>query len=102
LARAKTVLRVGGTTIAMIGLLCIPVGLNVFQKSDLSVFHNIADLGVFVPMGVVFVTIGVVAIGLSSLIPGEMDQRLRPCSWPLSGSAERMIQMEGRVRPEGC
>jgi hypothetical protein len=57
----------------MIGLLCFPVGLNVFQKRDLSVFHNIADLGVFVPMGAAFVAIGVVAIVLSSLIPGEMD-----------------------------
>ena len=66
-------MRVGGTTIAMVGLLCFPVGLNVFQKSDLSVFLNIADLGVFVPMGAAFVAVGVVAIALSRLIPGEMD-----------------------------
>ena len=39
----------------MIGLLCFPVCLNVFQKRDLSVFHNIAYLGVFVPMGAAFV-----------------------------------------------
>ena len=70
LATIKTLLRVGRTTI---GLLCFPVGLNIFQKSDLSVFHNLADQVVFVPMGAAFGRLGVIAVALSVLIPGPTD-----------------------------
>ena len=74
MSHLKTVLRVGGTAIAAIGAMFFPVGLNVFQMRDLSVFHNIADLGVFVPMGVTLLVIGLIAFGLSFVVRGEMGE----------------------------
>lgn len=41
----KTALRVGGILVALIGGLCLPVPNYVFDKGDLSAFHNLADLG---------------------------------------------------------
>ena len=72
MSNIKTVLRVGGVALAAIGGLCFPVGLNVFQRGDLSKFHNIADTGVFVPIGLTLLAVGLISFGLSFVVRGEM------------------------------
>jgi len=47
----KTVLRIGGIVVALLGLMFLPSRNFVFDKGDLSAFHNWADVGVFVRPG---------------------------------------------------
>ncbi len=68
----KTVLRIGGMVTAAAGGLCLPFPNYVFDKYDLSRFHNLADTGVFTWMGLGLIAVGLVALGLSFLVRGDM------------------------------
>ena len=68
----KTILRIGGIVTAAAGGLCLPFPNYVFDKGDLSRFHNWADVGVFTWMGLVLIAVGVFAFGLSFLVRGDM------------------------------
>ena len=81
--RLKTILRVGGTAIAAIGVLCLPVGFGVSPKRDLDIFSNLADLGAFVHLGITLVVLGLLALGLSRFIQSESEKsKLRPYRRP--------------------
>ena len=68
----KTVLRIGGIFTAAAGGLCLPFPNYVFDKGDLSRFHNLADAGVFTWMGLGLIAVGLVGFGLSFLVRGDM------------------------------
>jgi hypothetical protein len=69
----KTLLRVGGLVVAAAGGLCLPVQNYIVSKRNLSTFHNWADFGAFVQVGLVLIAVGLVAFGLSFLVRGEMS-----------------------------
>ena len=68
----KTVLRIGGIVIALMGLMFLPSRNFVFDKGDLSAFHNWSDVGVFVRSGFGLIVVGLVVFGLSFLVRGDM------------------------------
>ena len=70
--RFKTSLRIVGIMIAAIGLMFLPSRNFVFDKGDLSTFHNWADVGVFVYMGFGLIAVGLVLIALSFVIRGNL------------------------------
>ena len=69
----KTVLRIGGVVILAIGLMFVPVRNYVFDAGDLSAFDDVTELGGFVWVAVLMIVVGLVAIGLSFLVRGEMS-----------------------------
>jgi hypothetical protein len=71
--RQKTALRIGGMVFVAIGCLFFPVRNVVFNRSDTSVFHQIANLGAFVPWGATCLMIGLLAVGASFLIRGDLS-----------------------------
>ena len=71
----KTVLRVGGVVLVAIGLMLLPVRNYVFDKRDLSAFHDVAELSAFVQSGLALIVVGLVVFGLSFLIRGELSDR---------------------------
>jgi hypothetical protein len=72
--RRKTALRIGGIVIAAIGLMFFPVRSFVFSRRSTSAFQAIADLGAFIPWGAACVTVGLLAIGASFLIRGDLSE----------------------------
>jgi len=68
----KTGLRIGGILIAVIGLMFLPTRNFVFDKGDLSAFHNWSDVGAFARTGIALLVAGLVVFGLSFLVRGEM------------------------------
>ena len=50
MGRAKLILRIAGVASIAGGALCFPVGYGVNPKRDLSVFSNLADMGLFITM----------------------------------------------------
>jgi heme exporter protein D len=51
----------------------LPVRNYVFDTRDLSAFHDVAELGGFVWVAVLMIVVGLVVIGLSFLVRGEMS-----------------------------
>ena len=74
MSRLKLILRIGGVIVVLVGLMFLPVGYGNSPKRDLSVFHNIADMGSFIKTGFLLVGLGLIAVVLSFLLPGEMDE----------------------------
>jgi hypothetical protein len=70
---AKTVARIIGITLLLIGAGSLPVGFGVSPKRDLSAFNNAADLAAFVKPGVVLMGAGLVAVVLSWFLPKSRD-----------------------------
>ena len=68
----KTFLRISGIVIAAVGLTFLPSRNSIFGKRDLSTFNNWADIGVFVYVGWGLIVVGVVVIGLSFLVRGDL------------------------------
>jgi hypothetical protein len=66
---ARTVVRVIGVALAVIGAGALPVGFGVSPKRDLSAFENAADLGAFVKPGLGLIGVGLVVVALSYLLP---------------------------------
>ena len=71
MARAKLLLRTLGVAIPATGLVCLPVGYGINPKRDLSVFNNLADMGIFVTMGLILVAVGAILFVASWVLPGE-------------------------------
>jgi hypothetical protein len=67
----KTVLRVGGMALVGLGVMFLPVRNYVFDKRDLSAFHDVTELGVFVQTALGLILVGLVAFGSSFLIRGD-------------------------------
>jgi hypothetical protein len=71
--KARALLRAGGVVTFAVGLVCLPVGFGVNPKRDLSLFYNLADLGVFLTIGLILVAAGLVMAILSCLLRGERE-----------------------------
>jgi hypothetical protein len=61
-----------GIVTAAAGGLCLPFPNYVFDKRDSSRFHNWADVGVYIWMGLGLIAIGLFAFELSFLVRGDM------------------------------
>jgi hypothetical protein len=66
-------LRSAGIVIFLLGVACMPLGVGISPKRDLSVFNNLADAGLFIKAGLVIAAIGVVLFFLSFLLPDESE-----------------------------
>ena len=71
--RQKTALRIGGAVVALVGAMFFPARNFVFNRADTSAFHQIANLGAFVPWGAACVLVGLLAIGASFLIRADLS-----------------------------
>jgi hypothetical protein len=70
----KEWVRIIGVLVTAAGLLCLPVGIGVSPKRDLSLFHNFADIDYFLKSGVLLVIVGVLfLIAALFLSSGEED-----------------------------
>ena len=65
--------RAAGILILAIGVLCLPLGIGISPKRDLSVFSNLADAGLFIKAGLVIAAVGVFIVFLSFLLPDEHE-----------------------------
>jgi len=74
MSRLKHVLRLGGVVVAVIGLMCLPIGFRVSPKRDLSLFNNLADTGAFIATALVLIPVGLITIVLSYILPGELGE----------------------------
>jgi hypothetical protein len=64
----------GGIAVFAVGAMCLPIGYGHHHpKRDLSVFFNIAEMGDFIKAGLLLIGVGLIAVILSFLLPGEMD-----------------------------
>ncbi len=70
----KTILRVGGVVVAVIGTMFLPVRNYVFDKGDQNAFTDVAELAAFVPAALWVIVLGSVAFGLSFLVPGDLSE----------------------------
>ena len=68
----KTVLRIGGTIVAAMGVGCLPIGYGISPKRDLSLFNNLADLGAFIQAGLILIAVGLLLIAASYAVRGEL------------------------------
>jgi hypothetical protein len=62
-----------GIVIALVGGLSFKFTPGINPERDLSVFHNLADLGLFIEYGFILVVVGTVLILLSFLMPTSDD-----------------------------
>jgi|GEM_PF-4626329 len=58
-----------GIVVALIGLLSFKLAPGINPKRDLSRFHNLADLGIFIEYGLILVVVGTVLFLISFAIP---------------------------------
>jgi hypothetical protein len=74
-SRFKLILRVGGTIVLLVGLFFLPIGhWTRGERTHYvpSAFNGIADLGGFLSIGLFLAGVGLVALIVSFLLPGEM------------------------------
>jgi len=76
MGRAKLLLRIAGVASAAIGLTCFPVGYGINPKRDLSIFDNLADMGMFVTLGLILIAAGAVMLAASWFLPGDEPEDL--------------------------
>ena len=67
----KTWVRGIGIVAVLVGVLAFPVRIGINPERDTSIFHNFADLGLFVEYAFVPIGVGIVLIVISLLIPSE-------------------------------
>ena len=72
---SKTVLRVGGVVLVVIGLMFLPVRTYVFDKGDQSAFGDVAEIGGFGQAALAMILVGSAAFGLSFLVRGDLSDR---------------------------
>jgi hypothetical protein len=65
----KTVLRIGGIVLLLLGWMCVPRPTSMFTDS---VFKAWSDVGAFVRFGVGLMLAGVATFGASFLVRGEL------------------------------
>jgi hypothetical protein len=58
-----------GIVAVLVGVLAFPVRIGINPERDTSIFHNFADLGLFVGYAFVSIGVGIVLIVISLLIP---------------------------------
>ena len=73
MSNLKTILRIGGVAIVMLGLMLLPARNYVFDKGDLSAFHDVRELGAFTWVGFCLIFVGLVAFALSFVVRGELS-----------------------------
>lgn len=66
-------MRIGGIVTALIGVMCLPIGYGVSPRRDLSAFNNIVDTGAFVKAALALIAVGILAIVVSRLVPGDLE-----------------------------
>ena len=66
-------MRIIGVCVSAAGLLCLPIGIGVSPKRDLSLFHNLADLNSFFEIGVLLVITGLLFLVVSLFLPRGED-----------------------------
>jgi len=72
MVRVKLLLRIGGITSLLVGLLCFPFGRGSNDPvRALSVFSSLADSGILVKLGFLLFVLGAIALVASWLVPGE-------------------------------
>jgi heme/copper-type cytochrome/quinol oxidase subunit 1 len=69
----KEWVRIIGVLVTAAGLLCLPVGIGVSPKRDLSFFSNLADLNILLEIGAICMTIGVLFLVVSLFLPCGED-----------------------------
>jgi hypothetical protein len=74
MSRLKVGLRVCGVLLALVGVMCLPVGYGVSPKRDLSVFANLADTGAFLRAAFVLIPSGLIVLVVSCFVPGDVDE----------------------------
>lgn len=57
-----------GVVLFLSGLLCFPLGIGINPKRDTSAFFNLADFSVFLKIGSVLITCGLLVLFVSVLI----------------------------------
>ncbi len=67
----KVIFRVGGAMVAILGGMCVPIGIGVNPKRDQSAFLNLAAMGAFIWSAVVLISIGLIAMVISRWVPGD-------------------------------
>jgi hypothetical protein len=67
----KTWIRGIGIVTILVGGLSLPVGIGISPERDTSIFHNFADLGIFIDYGLVLIVARVVLLVLSLLFPSK-------------------------------
>ena len=77
MGRAKLILRIAGVGSIAGGVLCLPVGYGVNPRRDLSVFNNLADMGMFVTAGLTLLGVGAVLLAVSWLLHRGEPEDLR-------------------------
>ena len=72
-----------GVSLFSFGVLCLPVGIGVSPKRDLSVFFNLADMGAFVSTGLTLIVVGLFIVMLGwffSAVASKIRRLLRRSS----------------------
>jgi hypothetical protein len=73
MSNVKTMLRVGGVALAALGLMFLPSRNYVFDKGDLSAFHDVTELAVFTWVAFGLILVGLVAFALSFIVRGALS-----------------------------
>lgn len=68
----KTVLRIGGILIVVVGGMFLPLRNYVFDKGDLNAFADVAELGGFTSAAFAIIAVGLVLFALSFLVRGDL------------------------------
>src|SRR5205807_1019744 len=68
MGQIKLVVRIAGVVSIAGGALCLPVGYGINPKRDLSVFSNLADMGIFVTVGLVLLAVGIAVEDIDAAI----------------------------------
>jgi hypothetical protein len=77
--------------------LCFPVGDGVNPKRDLSVFNNLAGMGMFITMGLILLTIGAVLLTASWFLTGGEPEDLLQDVWHPAASPNTTLHRERRA-----
>ena len=72
-SQLKTVLRIGGVLLMVLGVMFLPARNYVFDKGDQSAFADAVELGGFLHAALAMVVVGSVLFGLSFLIRGDLS-----------------------------
>ncbi|MGH7831984.1 MAG: hypothetical protein ACREP8_17610, partial [Candidatus Binatia bacterium] len=70
-ATVKAWIKGAGIVFILVGGLSFPVGIGINPKRDTSLFHNLADIGLFIRYGFILIGVGIVLLVVSALIPAK-------------------------------
>lgn len=76
MGRVRLLLKIGGISSILVGLMCLPIGYGINPKRDLSFFANLADMGVLLKVSLVLLVLGAAILVASWLVPGEEPEDL--------------------------